>query len=99
MEQTSFLNDLKKAKIPIIYCRPPMGTLLNMSRHQVREDESIEHVCQVVENQRGLVERYDEVMSQLPHFMYDYTVINEGYLQLLLGYIEMYWDQMEKANG
>lgn len=90
-----FLDDLQRSRVPIIYCRPPMNTLMSLENHQVRKEESSGHIEGVNRNQEKLVNAYDEFMVTMPNTIYyDWTTSDNNYLDFLAKYIKLYWSTM-----
>lgn len=81
---TTWLYKLIEQRRPlIVYCRPPLTTLLRMENHRVKpEHEDEEHVAAVMENQERLVIAYDKLMLHVPCIKYDYTNRNHSVSQL-----------------
>lgn len=66
--------------VVIIFCRPPLHTMLNMENHEVKAHETVEHVRMVEKTQRQLVAAYDGIMANIMHIKYDYTCMTAYYL-------------------
>lgn len=68
-------------KVVIIYCRPPLKNMLEMTNHEVKAHETVEHVKMVEQNQRQLIAAYDALMANVMHINYDFTCMT--YKQLI----------------
>lgn len=70
-----YYKKLRDIKPIIVYCRPPLGTIIEAFHHG-KEYDTKEHLASVEEKQIALINRYDEIMrdSRLPpHWNFDYT--------------------------
>lgn len=65
--------------VVVVYCRPPNRVLMDMSTHKVKGYDTEEHLQKIMDNQHVFIERYDSLMSTIPHVVYDWTD-NEVYL-------------------
>lgn len=78
----------------IVYCRPPNDRLMAFENFTWRPEETDEEKQNILDNQHKFIDRYDAVMSKLPHVIYDFTdeaackgliplLINRQYADLL----------------
>jgi hypothetical protein len=83
------LLQMLQLKPLVIYCRPRLEQLLEMKNHEVKAHETQEHVDSVVENQKTIVEHYDELMKivgmHTTVLTYDY---NKGFPEYQIKTIE-----------
>lgn len=56
----------------IIYCRPSIDVIMNMSNHDVKQYDTKEHLAKIQKNARHYVELYDKLFKSTPHLFYDY---------------------------
>lgn len=63
----------KHPKATIIYCRPPMEKILDFSQHEVKGYDDDTWIQYIQENASVIVARYDDIMSTLPHLVFDWT--------------------------
>lgn len=76
------LNDLLKTHHCIlIYCRPPLETILDFSKHQVKSYDDQKHLDWLKANARIIVDRYDAAMKRIPHMRYDWTSPDRSVVQ------------------
>lgn len=59
--------------VVIVYCRPPNRTLMDFSHHSVKSYDTEESLKRIYDNQHRYIERYDDIMSHIPHIEYDWT--------------------------
>jgi hypothetical protein len=57
----------------IVYCKPPIDTLLQRESISFREEEDEETRNRILDNLHLYVQNYESVMAKLPHVTYDYT--------------------------
>lgn len=57
----------------LVYCRPPIETILDFSNHEVKEYDSPEHLKELQLNGLQVIHRYDALFESLPHYRYDWT--------------------------
>lgn len=57
----------------VVYCRPPDRTLMDMSTHNIKSYDTEEHLKSIIDNQHIFINRYDALMSTIPHVLYDWT--------------------------
>lgn len=70
----SYLVDmLKMPKVIVVYCRPPDRVLMDLSTHSIKSYDTEEHLKKILDNQHRFIERYDSLMSTIPHLLYDWT--------------------------
>lgn len=60
----------------IIYCRPPIETILDFSKHVRKEYDTDDSIKSLQSKAIHLIESYDILMSSLPHLVYNYTLSN-----------------------
>lgn len=65
----------------LIYCRPPLETILDFSKHQVKNYDDQRHLDWLQKNARDIIARYDSVMKKVPHLKYDWTDPNNAMVQ------------------
>lgn len=66
------LND--HLDFPILYCRAPTKILMEVvNDHETHGFDTVEHLLGVEQNALRIIQRYDEMVSMLPHITYDYT--------------------------
>jgi len=74
----AYLHAMMECKNTVlVYCRPPDEVLLDFSKHEVKEHDSIEHLEDLKQNALTYINRYDQLMSKLTHLRYDYTVMGD----------------------
>ena len=71
-----------------IYCRPPLDHLMDFTKHRGSEYTAPgvtpeAYHRKIEEKQHHLVERYDEVMSHVPHIRYDFKSATPKFLSFL----------------
>ena len=57
----------------LVYCRPPIEVIKDFSRHICKSYDEASKVQWLHDHAEEIVERYDFMMSQVPHRVYDYT--------------------------
>lgn len=57
----------------LIYCRPPMETIIDMRQHEAKKYDTPEHLDKIARGASHFVEQYDALMSLVPHYRYDWT--------------------------
>lgn len=57
----------------LIYCRPPIEKITDFSNHEVKSYDDEKWIRYIQDNCVVIVERYDSIMSLLPHIVYDWT--------------------------
>lgn len=57
----------------VIYCRPPTDRLVSQESIEFRDEENEETRSRILENLHSTVEKYDALMTSIPHIPYDYT--------------------------
>ncbi len=57
----------------LIYCRPPLERLLDLSTHKVKDYDTPTHLEALSKNKSKIVEAYDKFMSKWATYTYDYT--------------------------
>jgi hypothetical protein len=68
------LADLVKVPhVVVVYCRPPERVLMDLSTHAVKSYDTEEHLNKILDNQHIFIQRYDALMSTIPHVLYDWT--------------------------
>lgn len=87
LEGTTFLTAAIAKGVPVIYCRPS----LNYAEGTHRIGEDPRHVKQTIWHKQALINKYDEVMIDIPHIKYDFTTVDHTYGLLLVEYIRLYW--------
>ncbi len=89
----SRIGDLRMAQV-VVYCRPKTPVILErLKEHQLKGDDTPDHVAYVVQNAATMIAIYDTVMCMVSHhtdvFIYDYTRSDaDTKLQLILKGIE-----------
>ena len=69
----------------IIYCRPDLDTILDLSHHQIKPYDTQEHLSSLAKNQRLIIEAYDNYFEKhfFPFFYrYNYKEGEEALNQL-----------------
>lgn len=56
----------------IVYCRPSTDKLMSFEKFTWRDEESESHKQKILANQHNYIERYDKIMTIVPHIFYDY---------------------------
>jgi len=56
----------------IVYCRPSTDKLMSFEKFTWRGEESEDFKQGVLQNQHIYIQRYDELMTRVPHLAYDY---------------------------
>ena len=59
--------------VVIVYCRPPERTLMDLSSHVVKSYDTEENMERLAKRQVEYVQRNDDLMSKIPHIVYDWT--------------------------
>lgn len=94
-------------KVPtflIVYCRPPERVLMDLSTHKVKSYDTEEHMAKIIANQHIYIQRYDELMANIPHVQYDWTdedISHEFFIQSMIKtqYEKHHWDYvMEQVS-
>lgn len=84
----AYVTDMiKMPTVIIVYCRPPDRVLMDMSTHNVKSYDTEDHIRKILDNQHDFIERYDSLMSTIPHMLYDWTdpdIQVEGMIKQLL---------------
>jgi thymidylate kinase len=62
----------------IIYCRPPMDKILDLSSHEVKGYDDAEHLKWLEVNAGRVVRNYDKLMATLPHRVFDWISPDPG---------------------
>lgn len=57
----------------IVYCRPPQRVLMDLSNHKIKSYDTEQSLEKIVDNQHTYIERYDALMSSIPHVVYDWV--------------------------
>lgn len=73
--------------VVVVYCRPPERVLMDLSTHAVKSYDTEDHLNKILDNQHIFINRYDALMSTIPHMLYDWTdndVHVEGMIEKLL---------------
>lgn len=79
------LQLLAKARgVIIVYCRPSTDRLLRAQDLTWREEEDDAHRQKIINNLHVFVERYDQVMQQVPCIQYDYETSESTVLRTKL---------------
>lgn len=76
------LNDYLKQMLStphciVIYCRPPIETIVNFSTHKAKAHDNADHLRNIQENALELVSKYDRLMSRIPHLSFDWTGLQQ----------------------
>lgn len=66
----------------LIYCRPPIEHIMNLSNHSVKSYDTPEHLAEIYGSAHQIIKRYDEFMVRFPHRKYDYTNPDRRLVQL-----------------
>jgi Cdc6-like AAA superfamily ATPase len=78
---TRFLQDCL-----IVYCRPPIETILGNVRETAQPTDIVRHI-------RRAITEYDGLFTHLPHVMYDYT---DGKPEDLTPVIQQHWKRWQE---
>lgn len=81
------LDMIKMPTMIVVYCRPPDRVLMDFSTHNVKSYDTEDHLRKILDNQHTFIDRYDSLMSTIPHMHYDWTdpdVVVEGMIKQLL---------------
>lgn len=57
----------------LVYCRPPERTLMDFSTHKIKSYDTEQSLKIIADNQHKYINRYDNLMSRIPHLLYDWT--------------------------
>jgi len=68
----SYRKQMSNSNI-VIYCRPPVRTIVDFSNHEVKDYDSEEHLKKVIDGMHEYIHRYDAMMNVMPHIKYDWT--------------------------
>lgn len=76
------LNDYLKQMVNtphciVIYCRPPIETILNFGTHKAKAHDNPEHLSRIQHDGLELISKYDRLMKTIPHLVYDWTHLQE----------------------
>lgn len=66
----------------IIYCRPPIETILDFSTHKAKAYDTHESEMTLRRKARTIIGNYDNSMFHVPHLKYDYTNPDRKVVQL-----------------
>jgi hypothetical protein len=66
----------------IIYCRPPIETILDFSTHKAKAYDTRDSEMTLRRKARSIVGNYDGIMMHVPHLRYDYTNPDRKVVQL-----------------
>jgi hypothetical protein len=78
---------IKMPRVIVVYCRPPDRVLMDFSTHNVKSYDTEEHLKKLLDSQHTYIERYDALMSTIPHVLYDWTdpdVHLDGFVKRLI---------------
>jgi hypothetical protein len=84
---TFLMEMIKMSGVIIVYCRPPERVLMDFSTHNVKSYDTEDHIKHIIDNQHRFIDRYDSLMSTIPHMLYDWTDVDvnvDGMIQTLL---------------
>ena len=70
--EANLFSKLITHTIFLIYCRPPLETLLDLSTHQVKDYDTKEHLESLSKNKAKIVDAYDKFMSRWATYTYNY---------------------------
>lgn len=59
--------------VVVVYCRPPERTLMDLSTHRLKSYDTEENMEKIVLHQHEYIRKYDDLMSTIPHIIYDWT--------------------------
>lgn len=68
----------------VIYCRPPAGVILDMTRHEAKSYDTKEHLASVQKNARLYIESYDKLFKSTPHLVYNYITPNDSIIDMAM---------------
>lgn len=78
-ERAAHLQKLLQVYKPlVIYCRPSTDRLMRREDFTWRDGETEEHKQKILQNQHTFIQRYDEVMTPVPHVAYDFDDPNSS---------------------
>jgi len=63
-------GDLKDIPFPVVYCRPFRETLLSSEKIE-KDYKAGKHMKSVLEKYEQIIDKYDELMSSLPHLTFN----------------------------
>lgn len=79
------IDNLLRIGILIVFCRPSTDKLMSFEKFTWRDEESEAYKQQVIANQHKYIARYDQLMSRVPHLLYDYEdELASGWLRKML---------------
>ena len=70
--EANLFSKISTGTIFLIYCRPPLENLLDLSTHQVKPYDTKEHLESLSKNKSKIVEAYDKFMSDWATYTYNY---------------------------
>lgn len=68
----------------IIYCRPPIRTMLHMDSHEAKPYDTAEHLASIKLNANHYIESYDKLFKSTPHLLYNYTSPDDSVIDTAL---------------
>lgn len=70
--EVELFSKILSGTIFLIYCRPPLDVLLDLTTHQVKSYDTKEHLESLSKNKSKIVEAYDKYMSKWATYTYNY---------------------------
>lgn len=64
---------IRSKKFVLVYCRPTERTLMDFSTHKIKSYDTEQSLKKIIDNQHTYINRYDDLMSRVPHLLYDWT--------------------------
>jgi cytidylate kinase len=85
-ELAEFLNQMvtNNEYTILVYCRPPIEALMRPEKHEWKDYDTEDHKQKILLNQMQYIGKYDEFFSKQPHISYDYTMDNDGDINIHL---------------
>lgn len=67
-----YIKRMKKQHPVVIFCWPPKHVMLSLEGHSKSEHETQEHFDRVKAHQHDIVNLYEELFKDIPHYKYNY---------------------------
>lgn len=87
---TDWVDRSLKSGWIFIYCRPSDEHLLSLEGHVLKEHETPEHFEQVKKRAWSIITTYDDIMSLVPHFRYNFETTSPTFINRLTYFCRRY---------
>lgn len=68
----------------IIYCRPPMDVILDMTKHEIKAYDTKAHIDEIGRNAKTYLWDYDKLFKSTPHLVYNYIKPDDSVIDLAM---------------